>query len=117
MKLYLDEDAMKGRLASALRLRGFDVLTPHDSGLLSADDETQLEFAAKTERVLYTFNISDFYRLHCGWLSRNRAHAGMILVAQQTHSIGEQLRRISKIDSARKVEEMRSRVEFLSNWG
>ena len=64
LSLYLDEDAMKGRVASALRLRGFDVLTPHDCGLLSADDETQLEFSTKTERVLYSFNISDLYRLH-----------------------------------------------------
>ncbi len=108
---------MKARLAAALRLRGFDVLTPHDSGLLRADDEAQLEFATKTERVLYSFNISDFCRLHSAWLADGRDHAGMILAAQQIHSIGEQVRRISRIDSAWTIVEMRNRVEFLSNWG
>ena len=60
-----------------------------DTGLTGKTDEEQLSVA--TERVygLYTFNVSDFYRLHTGWLNQGREHAGMILVRQQRFSAGE----------------------------
>jgi hypothetical protein len=43
-------------------------------------------------------------------------HAGMILVQQQTLSIGERLRRLSKLSNARSPDEMVNRIEFLSHW-
>jgi predicted nuclease of predicted toxin-antitoxin system len=64
IKIYIDEDAMDGDLVAALRSRGAIAITAIDAGLVEKPDEEQLAFAAANEYVLYTFNVSDFYRLH-----------------------------------------------------
>lgn len=64
IKLYLDEDAMDSDLANALRLRGVDVLTALDAGMIARTDQDHLKFATLRERVLYTFNVADFAALH-----------------------------------------------------
>ncbi len=58
---------MDSDLVAALRSRGVTVTTPLDAGLIEKSDEEQLVFAAEHGCVLYTFNVSDFYRLHTLW--------------------------------------------------
>ena len=53
-QLYIDEDASDDDLLVAFRSRGLPFLTTEDAGLRGADDEDQLAFAAKQERVIYT---------------------------------------------------------------
>lgn len=117
IKIYIDEDAMDSDLVAALRSRGVVVITPLDVGFTAKPDEEQLAFATERGCVLYTFNVSDFYRLHTQWISVGREHAGMILAPQRRFSIGEQLRRILRLRATVTSESMRSRIEFLSNWG
>jgi hypothetical protein len=117
IKIFIDEDAMDGDLVSALRSRGIVVLTPLDTGLIGHADEAQLMLATERESAIYTFNVSDFYRLHTEWVSGGRQHAGMILAPQQRFSVGDQLRRILRLRSVVSSERMRNHVEFLSNWG
>jgi len=59
IQLYLDEDVHK-RVAAALRLRHFDVLSAHEIDRLGADDDTQLRFAAEHGRALLTFNTTHY---------------------------------------------------------
>ena len=108
---------MDGDLVAALRSRGVEVVTALDAGLIGKTDEEQLAFATERECVLYTFNVSDFYRLHTQWISAGREHAGVILAPQQRFSIGEQLRRILGLRASKTVATMRNQVEFLGNWG
>jgi hypothetical protein len=68
-------------------------------------------------RVLCTFNVGDFYRLHSAYLAQGKPHAGIILMRQQYYSIGEQMRRILKLVASKSADEMRNWVEFLSAWG
>jgi hypothetical protein len=117
IRIYIDEDAMDSDLVAALRSRGVTVITPLDVLLTGRSDEQQLAFATEHECVLYTFNVSDFYRLHALWVSGGREHSGLILVPQQRFSVGEQLRRVLRLRTAATAESMRSQVEFLSNWG
>lgn len=117
IKLYFDEDAMHSRLVTALRSRGVTVVTVMDAGLTERTDEEQLAFATERECVLYTFNASDFYRLHTQWIGAGREHAGMILAPQQRFSVGDQLRRILRLRASATGVSMRNQVEFLSNWG
>ena len=117
IKIYIDEDAMDSDLVAALRSRGTVVQTVLDAGLIEKPDDEQLAFAVANECVLYTFNVSDFYRLHTEWVRLGREHAGMILAPQQRFSIGEQLRRILRLRAAVTTGSMRNRVEFLGNWG
>jgi hypothetical protein len=117
IKIYFDEDAMDTDLVGALRARGGTVVTALDAGLVGRPDEEQLAFATGCGSVLYTFNVSDFYRLHTQWVLAGREHAGMILAPQQRFSIGEQLRRVLRLCATIAAASMRNRVEFLANWG
>ena len=95
---------MDTELVAALRSRGITALTVLDAGLTAKPDEEQLEFATGQGCVLYTFNVSDFYRLPTGWLNQGREHAGIILAQQQRFSVGEQLRRILLLRTTSTVE-------------
>jgi len=107
---------MERAVVSGLRGRGVDVTTAQDVGLADNSDEEQLEFARTDGRVLFSFNISDFHRLHTQLLSQGMTHAGIVLAAQQRYSIGERIRRIQKLIAARSAEDMTDRLEFLSDW-
>ena len=107
---------MRSALVRALRARRVDVLTALEAGMIERSDEEHLEYAAKEGRVLYSFNVKDFYRLHQEYLARGRSHAGIILARQQHYSVGKEIRRLLKLVATRSAEEMRNRVEFLSAW-
>jgi hypothetical protein len=113
IRLYFDEDTMDKALVSALRARGLDLRTAHEASMIERSDEDHLAFAAGEGRVLYSFNVSDYCRLH----AQARSHSGIILAQQQLYSVGEQMRRLLRLSNRLSVEEMRNRVEFLSAWG
>jgi hypothetical protein len=92
-------------------------VTVLDTGLIEKPDQEQLAFATECGCVLYTFNVSDFYRLHTEWVGAGRERAGMILAPQQRFSVGEQLRRILHLRATTTAAAMRNQVDFLSNWG
>jgi hypothetical protein len=116
MKLHLDEDADAHALLNALRQRGLDVSSSRELALLQCSDEKQLEWAFKQGRAIYTYNASDFCRLHSEFIRHGRHHAGIIIGDQQVLSIGEETRRLLKISDARTAADMRDNLEFLSNW-
>ena len=116
LRLYLEEDSMSHALVRGLRARGVDVATALEEGMIERDDEEHLEFAAKANRALYSFNVADFYYLHSTYLSEGKEHAGLILTRQQQFSVGEQLRRLLRLIAKVPAEEMKTRVEFLGAW-
>ena len=77
LPLYLDEH-VQSELAARLRARGFDVLTTQEAGMIGAEDEEQLEFAAKSGRVMYTQNIRDFKALAVDWANAGKGHVGIM---------------------------------------
>jgi len=116
IRLYFDADAMQRAVVQGLRARGVDATTAHEAGMAGATDEEQLEFARDQGRVLFSFNVSDFFRIQTEWLSQGKSHAGMILAPQQQYSVGERIRRLLKLNAALSAEDMRDRLEFLSDW-
>ncbi|MFN8625578.1 MAG: DUF5615 family PIN-like protein [Candidatus Binatia bacterium] len=112
IRLYLDEDTMDTALLSALRARGLDVMTALEANMIERPDEDHLAFAARKGRVLYSFNVADYYRLQAQGVS----HAGLILAQQQRYTVGEQMRRLLGLAAAKSAAEMRDQVEFLSAW-
>lgn len=64
IRLYLDEDTMDSDLLAALRRRTVDVISTVEAEMLSRSDEEQLQWALKHQRVIYSFNVRDFYRIH-----------------------------------------------------
>jgi hypothetical protein len=77
--LYLDE-CVDRHLAPLLRMRTNDVLTALEAGTLGFDDESQLVFATRHNRVILTHNQRHFQRLHVRFLAANRRHAGIMLI-------------------------------------
>ena len=92
IRLYLDEDSARHSLARELQARGTDVITVSEVGMGGRSDEQQLEWATSNSRALYSFNRSDFYRIHSEWMGEGKGHSGIILGTQQRYSVGEQTR-------------------------
>jgi hypothetical protein len=86
-----------------------------EAGTTEETDESQLAFATAQGRIIYSFNVGDFYDLHTRWLSSQRSHAGIVLAHQGQFSVGEQIRRLVRLVNALSPEEMRNRLEFLSD--
>jgi len=125
ISLYVDEDAMSRILIRGLRSRGLDATSVLDEGRVGQNDRAQLDYAGQKERVLYTFNVGDFCRLHKEYLNEGRRHSGIIVVYRQRYSVGEQLRLLLRLAEMRSAEEMRinssffdatSRPDFLSKF-
>jgi len=116
VRLYFDADSMERAVVSGLRARGVDATSALEVGMADSSDEEQLEFARTDRRVLFSFNVSDFQRIHTQYMSQGETHAGIILAAQQRYSVGERIRRLQRLIAARSAEEMNNRLEFLSDW-
>ena len=117
LAFYLDEDAMKRKLIQAMRLRGLDVLSASEAGMIHRLDEAQLAYAAQHNRVLYSFNVAHFCQIHSEWLSVGKSHSGILLGHQQRrYSVGTQLRGLLRLASQCSAEETHNRLEFLNDW-
>jgi Domain of unknown function (DUF5615) len=117
IRLYFDEDSMRHALVHALRARGIDVLTALEAEMIERSDAAHLDFATAQGRVLCSFNVGDFYRLHMSYRTQNISHPGIVLARQQQYSIGEHMRRLLNLVAHLTAEDMQNRVEFLSAWG
>lgn len=111
---YLDEDTINAALVKALRNADLNVVTVADAGRLGYPDEDQLIWATEQERVIYSFNIRDFCRLHRDFIVQERNHAGIVLASQQQYSIGQQLRGLLKLAANYSSEETVNQLIFLS---
>lgn len=116
IRLYIDEDAMDDDLVQALRLRGVDVQTALEAGMINRPDDQHLAYASAAGRALYTFNVGDFINLHSEYMASGKTHAGIIFGDQQRYSVGEQMRRLLRIITLRSAEAMMNSYEFLSAW-
>ena len=112
---YLDEDATSNRLLQALRNRGANVMSAIEADMLAQPDEKQLEWALEHGRVIYSFNVRDFYRIHSEWLACGKSHTGIVL-GKQSDSVGNQMRGLLQLATAKSAEEMIDRLEFLGKW-
>jgi len=103
-------------LVAALRRQDVDVVTVQEANTRGRTDASQLAFATAAGRALYSANVPDFARLHHQLLARGEHHGGIILLTDQSWSVGEQLRGLMAILTARSAEEVADKLEFLSNW-
>jgi len=110
IRILVDEDVHEA-LAAILRERGFDAVSTRESNRLGESDTSQLLYASQEGRVLLTFNVGHFARLHGEWLTHSRPHAGIIVSSQRP--IGDVLRRVLTLASSLSAEEMQDRLEFL----
>ena len=106
IKFYVDEHVPRA-VTTGLGLRGVDVLTAQESGLLAASDEAHMALATDEGRVLFTQD-ADFLRLH----AEGVAHTGIVYAHQQTR-IGVIVRGLMLIYQVLEPGDMQNHVEFL----
>ena len=107
---------MSRAVADGLRRLGFEVVTVNDVGTNGLSDIEQLGHASRLGRTLVTANARDFIPLHWRSLEGGDLHAGIVVVTRRRISEGEQIRRLTDLAAQRSAEEMRGRLEFLSDW-
>lgn len=107
IKFHLDEQ-VDPDVARALRTHGIDVTTTVESGLRTATDAAQLEYARSTGRVLVTHD-ADFLRL----ASESASHAGIAYCRQNKRTLGEIVRTLVLIYELMLPDEIAGQVEFL----
>ena len=81
IKLYLDEDVPEA-IANALRLRGYDVVTVREAARRGMTDIDQLNYASSENRVILSFNVADFNKIHTDFIEKGLGHKGIILSKQ-----------------------------------
>lgn len=112
--VYCEED-VHGAVLRGLRRIGADATSAPAEGNLGLDDEAQLLWATTAGRVLLTHNVRDFPRIHYEFAARGESHGG-IVVARRDLSIGEIIRRVAHLCSTLSADDLRERLEYLSNW-
>jgi len=110
IRLYLDEDVHR-RVATALRLRHFDVISAHEVRHWGFGDEEQLVYAAMEGRAIFTYNTADYLHLHLAWLQRGQAHHGIIVSDQLP--ISETVRRLLNLLNRVTADEMLNDMRWL----
>lgn len=113
IRFYTDED-VHGVVAPQLRAAGFDAVSASEVNRLEEPDDAQLDWSAQQGRVIVSFNVGDFVRLHCAWMKQGRNHPGIIVSRQFV--AGETIRRLLRLSGSLSGDEMVNRLEFLSNW-
>lgn len=96
---------MRHALVEALRARSVDVLTALEAGMIGRADEEHLGYVITQSRVLCSFNVEYFYRLHTTYVTESKSHAGMILARQQRYSVGKQMRRLLKLLATKSADD------------
>lgn len=104
---------MARALVEGLRARGVDVTTVIDESMNERDDREQLEHATEERRVIYTFNVGHFCKLHKDYLAQGKSHAGIIVVYRQRYSVGEQIRRLIEMVGTKSADDTIDTLSFL----
>ncbi len=113
IQFFTDEDLHRA-VAVQLRLAQWHAISTPEVNRLGESDESQLAWSAAEGRVLVTFNTADFARLHYSWRQQAREHAGLIV--SQQRAVGDTIRRLIRLGNQLSAEDMRNRLEYLSNW-
>jgi hypothetical protein len=113
IRIYLDEN-VHGFLADALKLRGWEASTTAEQGRLLPSDPDQIDFATAQGYAILTYDRGDFPRLHYERMKLGVEHNGILIgVNLDPH---QTLRGLLRLLSEVTAEELKNRLEYLSNW-
>jgi predicted nuclease of predicted toxin-antitoxin system len=107
IRFHLDEN-VNHAIANGLRIRGIDVTTSSDVGLIGASDPNQLAFARSQGRVLLTHD-DDFLTIH----GQFPQHAGLVFCYKNRRTIGQIIDGLILIWEALDPEDMQNKVEYI----
>jgi len=107
--VYLDE-CVDRPIAESLRQRSFDVLTAVEAGHGEDPDDAQLAYATSLNRVILSYNRTDFRRLHAIHVNTGREHGGIVLLPQVPPLNRRQVRAAMLLDWLGVLGDYRSRL-------
>lgn len=107
LRFHFDEHVSHA-IAEGLRVRGIDVTTPSETGLLGASDPEHLAFALRSSRAIFT-NDEDFLIM----AAAEEEHPGIFYCKAGARSIGYIVDALSFFSDEREPHEMLNCVEFL----
>ncbi len=73
LKIYLNEN-LSWKIAKALREYGYDVVSSHETGMNTEEDDIQFAFAVSEKRAVLTNNFSDFIALYQVYASEGKGN-------------------------------------------
>src|SRR5436305_14899395 len=88
---FFTDEGVYGAVAEQLRRAGVDALSTPEAGRRGESDPAQLLRPVQQGRVLVTFNVAAFARLHHEMMTRGEHHTG--LVVGQQRAVGDTIRR------------------------
>ncbi len=105
VRFHLDENCSNA-IARGLRLRGIEVTTSPESGLIAASDEEQLAYASREGRIIVTQD-KHFLRF------KGVQHAGIAYSKKGARSVGEIIDILVLLWEIYEPEQMVDRIEYL----
>jgi predicted nuclease of predicted toxin-antitoxin system len=102
------------RLTEQLRQYGFDATSTLEQGMVEADDDEQLAFAALHQRAFVTFNHKDFAVRHAQYLAAGKEHWGIILSTEETTNV--LLRRLLRLLNTLSADDLRNEIRWLNDF-
>jgi len=112
-KLYLNEH-LSPRLAEQLRQHGFDVTSTLEAHMGEADDDEQLAWAVSEQRVIVTFNHKDFAVRHERYITKGKAHWGIVLSTEEATDVLR--RRLLRLLNTLSAEELKNQIRWLNEF-
>ncbi|MCB9080030.1 MAG: DUF5615 family PIN-like protein [Anaerolineaceae bacterium] len=107
LRFHLDEH-LPHAIAKGLRQRGIDVTTTVEAGLRTLNDDAQMVYIRREQRVLVTSDA--------GFLARNASgepHFGLVYFPTASHSIGDIVTFLVLLHEILSPSDMINRVEYL----
>ncbi len=109
-ELYMDED-VSALVATLLRVRGFNVTTAREEGMLSRKDSNQLARATLLGRCIFTHNRTHFEELHRRYIESGQKHFGIIIGSRRDPY--ELVRRIAALLNALAGDEIENQLLYV----
>ena len=111
IRLYMDHH-VPGPITDGLRQRDIDVITAHEDGAATFDDDVLLERAGQIGRVLFSQD-RDLLVIANSWLVAEREFSGLIYAHQLNITIGRAVRDLELLTQVLEPEDMQNHIEFL----
>ncbi|KXB06044.1 hypothetical protein AKJ52_02625 [candidate division MSBL1 archaeon SCGC-AAA382C18] len=108
IEVYTDE-SVSPAIAKGLRRRGLEATDAREVNNIGLTDEEQLKYVKNNDFVLFTYD-DDFVRIA---RKKNIKHPGIIYCDQRKYSIGEIIRKISKIVETNQPTDLENKVKYL----
>jgi predicted nuclease of predicted toxin-antitoxin system len=110
IRVYLDED-IDVLVASLLRSRSFEAITPQQAKQLGKKDPEQLEYAVIQRAAILTHNRTDFEALAREYFEQESLHYGIIIAARNPYQ--EIVRRLLLILNSTTTDEMQNQLLYI----